>query len=189
VESKTTQTSKTIARPVMTPRSEAAAKAAAAAASAYAPGAATVGRATAPRQGKTPVGTYVADSFAGDATMTSGGTPVLAQDGEPAGLARVTLAMRRSEGKLPPAPRRLVGLCAWAAAVGIIGVLIGIWAAIAFLAGAPGWFLPVAGLIGVAGVGFTMGAFVTARQRQIPWALLSAATLCLIIATIVTASV
>jgi hypothetical protein len=142
--------------------------------------------ATAPRQ---PVGTYVADSFAGDATMTSGGTPFLAQDGEPAGLARIALAMRKSDSKLPPAPRRLVGLCAWAAAVGALGVIIAIWAGIIDVMGTPAWFLPTAGFVGIAGVGATMGAFVTARQPRVPWMLLSGATLALIIAIILTASV
>jgi hypothetical protein len=144
------------------------------------------GVATAPRQ-QTPVGTYVADSFDGDPALTSGGSPVLAQDGEPAGLARVTLAMQKPGGDTSPAPRRLIGLCAWAAAIGIIGVVVGIWAGITAMIGAPAWYLPVASLIGLAGVAATMGAFVTARAPQMPWRLLSGATLTLIVAIILTA--
>jgi hypothetical protein len=179
VESTTTQASKPIARPVMTPRAEGASV------PSFAAGR-TSDATTAPRQ---PVGTYVADTFIGDATTTSGGAPFLAQDGEPAGLARITLAMRKSDGKLPPAPRRLVGLCAWAAAVGVLGVIVAIWAGITDLMGTPTWFLPTAGIIGIAGVGATMGAFVTARRPRVPWVLLAGATLTLIIAIILTAIV
>ena len=130
--------------------------------------------------------TYIADSFAGDPDVTSGGSPVLAQDGEPAGLARVTLAMRTPAEQLAPAPRRLVGLCSWAAAVGILGVIVGIRAMVVTILGTSAWFPITASMIGVIGLVATMGAFVTARRAQIPWALLSIATLTLIIATIVT---
>lgn len=139
-----------------------------------------------PRQGRVGVSTYAAESFAGDASLTWQGTPILAPDREPAGLARVTLAMR-PEPSRPPAPGRLIGLCAWAAGVGMIGVIIALWAGITQLAGAPTWFLPTAGGIGLAGVCATMGAFVTARRHRTPWALLSAATLALIVASIVIA--
>jgi hypothetical protein len=147
----------TIARPVLTPRS-------------------------AP-DGKN---TYAADTFAGDADVTSGGSPILAQDGEPAGLARVTLAMRTPAERLPPAPRRLVGLCSWAAAVGILGVMVGIRAVVVTIIGAASWFPVTAGAVGVIGVVACMGAFVTARKAQIPWILLSVASLTLIIASILT---
>jgi hypothetical protein len=148
-------TTATIARPVLTPRSS--------------------------PDGKN---TYIADSFAGDADMTSGGSPILAQDGEPAGLARVTLAMRTPVEKLPPAPRRLVGLCSWAAAIGILGVIIGIRAVVVTIIGAAAWFPVTAAIIGVVGLVATMGAFVTARRAQVPWVLLSIASLTLIIASI-----
>lgn len=147
----------TIARPVLTPRSAPDAK-----------------------------NTYVADSFAGEADMTSGGSPVLAQDGEPAGLARVTLAMRTPAESLPPAPRRLVGLCSWAAAVGILGVIIAIRAVVATIIGTSAWFPITAGAVGLIGVVATMGSFVTARREHTPWALLSIASLTLIVATILT---
>lgn len=150
-------TTATIARPVLTPRTR--------------------------PDGKN---TYLADSFAGDPDLTSGGSPVLAQDGEPAGLARVTLAMRTPAERLPPAPRRLIGLCSWAAAVGILGLIIGIRAIVVTIIGTPAWFPLAAGIIGVVGLVATMGAFVTARRPRIPWALLSVATLTLIVATIIT---
>jgi hypothetical protein len=151
-------------------------------------GTATPGTATLPQNGGVPrvrvsTGTYVGDAYAGDTALTSGGTPALAHDGEPAGLARVTLAMRAPVDKPSPAPRRLVGLCAWAAAVGILGALIAVWAGIEFMLGAPAWFLPVAGAIGVTGVGLTVGAFFAARKPTVPWALLGGAS-CMLIAAV-----
>ncbi len=131
-------------------------------------------------------GTYVADSFTGDITATMGGTPALAHDGEPAGLARVTMAMRTPVRKESPAPRRLVGLALWAAALGILGVILALRDAVGLLVGAPSYFLPLITIIGVVGVALTMGAFLTARARIIPWTLLGLASCALGGALIVT---
>lgn len=125
-------------------------------------------------------GTYVADSFSGDVAATMGGTFALAHDGEPAGLARVTLAMRQPMRKESPAPRRLVGLCSWAAAVGILGVILALRAIVAVIVGTPAWYLPTAGLIALVGIVATMGAFLTARAQMIPWALMGVATTALL---------
>jgi len=99
---------------------------------------------------RTKPGTYIAETYAGDLDATMGGTPVVAHDGEPAGLARVTLAMR-PDTKQPPAPGRLVGLCAWAAVIGIIGLVLAIRSAFAIISGAPGWFAPLAAIVGLIG--------------------------------------
>ena len=132
---------------------------------------------------RTKPGTYIAETYAGDLDATMGGTPVVAHDGEPAGLARVTLAMR-PETKQPPAPGRLVGLCAWAAVIGIIGLVLAIRSAFAIISGAPGWFAPLAAIVGLIGFSSTLGAFVTARWRIAPWALLGVASLTIIVALI-----
>ena len=121
-------------------------------------------------------GTYVADSFSGDIAATMGGTFALAHDGEPAGLARVTMAMRTPGRKESPAPRRLIGLCSWAAAIGILGTILAIRAAVAVMIGTPSWYLPTAGIIALFGILATMGSFLTARARVVPFALLGAAT-------------
>ncbi len=131
-------------------------------------------RAAAPGAGASH-GTYVADSFTGDLTATMGGGAVLAHDGEPAGLARVTLAMRPTVRR-EPAPRQLVGLALWAAALGILGSILAIRDAVGLFLGAPGWFMPTAALIGIVGIGLTMGAFLTARNRILPWTMLGVAT-------------
>jgi len=127
-----------------------------------------------------PSGTYVAETFTGELNTTTGTMPALARDGEPAGLARVTMAMRSPVRKDSPAPRRLIGLNVWAAALGILGAVLAIRCGIGVLAGAPRWFFPTASLIGVVGVALTMGAFVTARMRNVPWALLGLSTAALI---------
>jgi len=132
---------------------------------------------------RTKPGTYIAETYAGDLDATMGGTPVVANDGEPAGLARVTLAMR-PDTKQPPAPGRLVGLCAWAAVIGLIGLVLAIRSAFAIISGAPGWFAPIAAIVGLIGFSSTLGAFVTARWRIAPWALLGAASLTIIVALI-----
>ena len=115
-----------------------------------------------------------------------GGTPALAHDGEPAGLARVTMAMRTPVRKESPAPRRLVGLALWAAALGILGVILALRDAVGVLVGAPSYFLPLITIIGVVGVALTMGAFLTARARIVPWTLLGLASCALGAALIVT---
>jgi hypothetical protein len=132
---------------------------------------------------RTKPGTYIAETYAGDIDATIGGTPVVANDGEPAGLARVTLAMR-PDTKQPPAPGRLVGLCAWAAVIGIVGLVLAIRSAFAIISGAPGWFAPIATIAGLVGFSSTLGAFVTARWRIAPWALLGVASLTIIVALI-----
>ena len=136
---------------------------------------------------RTKPGTYIAETYAGDLDATMGGTPVVANDGEPAGLARVTLAMR-PETKQPPAPGRLVGLCAWAAVIGIIGLVLAIRSAFAIIAGAPAWFAPLAAIVGLIGFSSTLGAFVTARWRIAPWALLGVASVTIIVALILVLS-
>jgi len=131
-------------------------------------------------------GTYVADSYTGDISATMGGSPALAQDGQPAGLARVTLAMRQPIRKESPAPRRLVGLALWAAALGILGSILAIRDGIGLIAGAPAWFMPTASIIGIVGVGLTMASFLTARGRLLPWTLLGLASCALLGAFIAT---
>jgi hypothetical protein len=133
-----------------------------------------------PAQGGSELGVfpaaYVANNFTGDITATMGGTPARAHDGEPAGLARVTLAMRPQVRKDSPAPRRLVGLALWAAGLGILGVALGIRDIVGLFTPHPSWFLPGSSLIAVIGIALTMGAFVTARARIVPWLLLGLAT-------------
>ncbi|HEY7175543.1 MAG TPA: hypothetical protein VH442_11555 [Micromonosporaceae bacterium] len=134
-------------------------------------------------QPRTGPGTYVADTYTGDLGTTVTGAPKLANDGEPAGLARVTMAMRRAP-KQPPAPGRLVGLCAWAAVIGIIGLMLGVWSGVAVLSGAPGWFFPLAAVTGLVGFTSTVASYFAARDGRRPWVLLGIASVTLIVALI-----
>jgi hypothetical protein len=142
----------------------------------------TVSRPSIPK----PTGTYVADSFTGDIAATMGGTFALAHDGEPAGLARVTMAMREPVRKESPAPRRLVGLASWAAILGILGAILAIRDGVGIMIGAPAWFFPTVAAIGIIGVCLTMGAFLTARARTVPWLLLGLASCALLGAFVTT---
>lgn len=128
-------------------------------------------------------GTYVAETYTGDVRATPGGVPALANDGEPAGLARVRLAMR-PDPQRPPAPGRLAGLCAWAAVIALIGLILGIRSGFAAVGGAPGWFVPLAVLTGLIGFGSTVASFFTAHHPRMPWILLGIASVTLIIATV-----
>ena len=46
--------------------------------------------------------------------------------------------------------------------------------------GTPSWYLPTATIIALAGIGATMGSFLTARARVVPWTLLGVATAALL---------
>lgn len=131
-----------------------------------------------PTPGQQRAGTYVGDSYEGDIAMTMHGTPALAADGELAGLARVTMAMRPAARM--PKMRHLAGLSLWAAALGVFGFVLAIRAAIGMMVGAPDWFGPTFILLGVVGVIFTMSAFLAARMRRVPWVALGMASCALI---------
>jgi hypothetical protein len=66
--------------------------------------------------------------------------------------------------------------------IGIIGLVLAIRSAFAVLPGAPAWFTTGATISGLIGFASTIGAFVTARWRIMPWALLGVATCTIIVA-------
>ena len=88
----------------------------------------------------------------------------------------------------PPAASRLLAICGWAALMDLAGVAIGIRGLIALLAHAPGWYLPSLLISGAAGIGLTAGAFLTVRQRLIPWILLGGGTAALVCSAVFTAN-
>lgn len=92
---------------------------------------------------------------------------------------------RRPEPRL----RQLMGICGWAAVLGGVGLVIGIRGLIGVLAGdPPGWFEPAIIIAGMAGIGLTVGGFLTVHKNRAPWALLGGASLALIVAMILTAN-
>ena len=86
-----------------------------------------------------------------------------------------------------PDPARLVGLCSWTAALGLLGLAIAGRASVAILTGAvPGWFEPLVVTMGVVGITLTAAAFLAIHRRHLPWLLLTAATVTLVTAAAVT---
>ena len=121
------------------------------------------------------------------ARARGGGPPAAAAGGRhPAGrgVAAWLAANFRLHGEHDPAPRpaRMVGLCAWAAALGLIGLPIAGRSSVAIMMGsAPGWFEPVVVAVGLAGIAMTSAAFAGIHRERVPWRLLTAATVTLVV--------
>jgi hypothetical protein len=98
--------------------------------------------------------------------------------------ARTAVRQRRPAGlRLPapddpaPATGRLLGVCAWAALLAVVGLAVAARALVALLAGgAPGWYEPTILAGGVAGIALTTAAFLAVHDRRLPWLLLAGAT-------------
>ncbi len=85
--------------------------------------------------------------------------------------------------------RHLVALCSWAAALTLIGLMVGFWAMLRLMSDAtPGWFEPIIILTGLSGVGLAIASFVTADRPRFPWLLMGGSTAVLLLAIILTAS-
>ena len=110
---------------------------------------------------------------------------------EPAGLSSVTGAFRRPTFARPGPPLRvLAGLSAWAAALGGIGLLVGVRGLIAILVGGiPNWYEPTLITMGLVGIALTAAGFLTVQQRPLPWIFLGAGTAVLLASIIVTATI
>ena len=107
---------------------------------------------------------------------------------DPAGLSSVTGAFRRPTlTQRGPKLRTLAALAGWAAAIGVIGLAVGIRGLILILVSTtPGWYEPTLIAMGLVGVALTAAAFLTVQYRYVPWVLLglsSAVLLSSIIAT------
>jgi hypothetical protein len=91
------------------------------------------------------------------------------------------------QGRRQPRLRQLMGVCGWAAVLGALGLVIGIRGFVADLAGsAPGWYEPTMIIVGLIGIGLTIGAFAAVHRRRMPYALLGAATVVLAYGMLVT---
>jgi hypothetical protein len=86
-----------------------------------------------------------------------------------------------------PTPRRLAGLCGWAALLGFLGVVVGARGLIAVIVKAPQWYLPMLIAFGLGGIGLTVVAFLTVHQRLVPWLFLTLASAVLLAAIVATA--
>lgn len=105
------------------------------------------------------------------------------------GLSSVTGAFRQPNlSRRDPDPRRLAGLTGWAAALGLVGLVVGVRGLIAIIIGGiPGWYEPTLIVMGLVGIGLTAGAFVTVQRGRLPWILLGAGTGVLLSSIITTA--
>ncbi|HYN94026.1 MAG TPA: hypothetical protein VES42_09285 [Pilimelia sp.] len=90
----------------------------------------------------------------------------------------------RLPGPDDPAPTagRLLGMCAWAAALTMVGLAVAARAMVAMLTGhAPDWYEPTVIAAGLAGMALTAAAFLSVHRPWLPWVLLAAATVPLVI--------
>lgn len=88
-----------------------------------------------------------------------------------------------------PRMRQLMGVCGWAAVLGLFGLVIGIVGLVQDLMGAaPGWYEPAMIVVGILGIGLTVGAFVTVNRARLPYALLGLSTVSLFTAMALTAN-
>jgi len=103
----------------------------------------------------------------------------------PTGLARI-FRLPGWDDPAPP-PTRLVAMCGWATALGVAGLAVATRGLMAIMGGtAPGWYEPAIVGIGLAGIGLTVGAFMSIQRRRLPWLMLAAATIPLIAAGFLT---
>src|SRR5690349_10640986 len=111
------------------------------------------------------------------------------QQAAPTGLSPVTGAFRRPDfSRGGPDPRRLAGLAGWAAALGLVGLVVGVRGLVAILVGGiPGWYEPTLIGMGLVGVALTSGAFLTVQQGRLPWLLLGGGTAVLLSSIVATA--
>jgi hypothetical protein len=103
----------------------------------------------------------------------------------PTGIAKIF----RLPGSDDPAPAttRVAAMCGWATALGLVGVVVAGRGLMAIMRGtAPGWYEPAIVGVGLAGIGLTVGAFMSIQRRRLPWFMLAAATLPLIAAVALT---
>jgi hypothetical protein len=103
----------------------------------------------------------------------------------PSGASRIF----RLPGSDDPAPptTKLVGMCAWASGLGLVGLLVATRAMLAIWRGnPPGWYEPSFVIVGLVGIGLTVGAFMSIQRRRLPWVMLALATMPLIASIVLT---
>jgi hypothetical protein len=86
----------------------------------------------------------------------------------------------RLPGTHDPSPDngQLIGICAWAMALGVVGLLIALRGLVGIVSGhAPTWYEPTLIGTGMVGILFTVLAFLTIQRRYLPWIMLAVATI------------
>lgn len=72
--------------------------------------------------------------------------------------------------------RRLVGVCAWALLLGLVGMVLGARVLFGIFTEMPWWYVTLLFALGVPGVLSTVGAFLTLHKGQLPWKLMGIAS-------------
>jgi hypothetical protein len=101
----------------------------------------------------------------------------------------LTPAKGAADPDAQPAPRlrQLMGVCAWAAVLGGVGLVIGIRGFVGVLWDEPpGWYEPAAVAVGLGGILLTVGAFATVNLKRVPWLMLAGSSVALVIAMVLT---
>jgi hypothetical protein len=79
-----------------------------------------------------------------------------------------------------PRMRNMLGVCAWAALLGLVGLAVAFRGFVAsLLHQTPGWYEPTMGGVGALGIALTAAAFVSVHRKHTPYILLAAATIVL----------
>jgi hypothetical protein len=119
-----------------------------------------------------------ADRLTPAAMAPTGGSRRASQPEPVAPARRGGAVLRRSATQFPGPPSgRMLALCAWATAIGILGLAVAAWALAAVATGAtPSWYEPALAVVGTTAVVLTAGAFATVRWVRLPWLMLGLAT-------------
>lgn len=104
--------------------------------------------------------------------------------GTPGRVRNAVTSRFRLPGEDDPAPRtgRLFGLCAWAAALGFLGLIPGgrLAVALAMNLDVPTWYAPTALTIGVLGVSAIAAGFAAIHRYRLPLILFTTSTVLLL---------
>ncbi|WP_433051549.1 hypothetical protein [Dactylosporangium sp. CS-033363] len=85
-----------------------------------------------------------------------------------------------------PDNRQIAAVCAWAAALGLGGMAVALRAFVGLIAEYRVWYGPVVITIGLLGLACTIAAFASVHRRRLPYALLGAASVSLLVGWVVT---
>ncbi|MEV4138174.1 hypothetical protein AB0J72_39140 [Dactylosporangium sp. NPDC049742] len=85
-----------------------------------------------------------------------------------------------------PEPRHLAAVCGWAALLGLGGMAVALRAFVGLVSASRGWYAPTVIVIGLVGLACTIAAFASVHKRRLPFALLGAASVSLLLGWIVT---
>jgi hypothetical protein len=85
-----------------------------------------------------------------------------------------------------PANRHIAAVCAWAAVLGLGGMAVALRAFVGLVSQYRAWYAPTVITVGLLGLACTIGSFASVHHRRLPFALLGAATVLLLLGWILT---